>query len=53
MNAGVQRSEGSRLKQPLMMQKLIHKLTTELEAESRHEQVRMADALIHQWIWQS
>ena len=40
MHAGPQRSEGSRLKHPLMMQTLIRKLTTELEAETRHDQVR-------------
>ena len=40
MNAGPQRSEGSRLKHPLMMQTLIRKLTTELELETRHDQAR-------------
>ena len=52
MTAGPQRSEGSRLKHPLMMQTLIRKLTTELEAETRHDQVRapasgMGFALCH------
>ena len=41
MSAGPQRSEGSRLKHPLMMQTLIRKLTTELESETRHDQVRV------------
>ena len=40
MGTGPQRSEGSRLKHPLMMQTLIRKLTTELESETRHDQVR-------------
>ena len=36
--AGYQKSEGMRNKQP-KMHELIRKLTTELEAESRHDQV--------------
>lgn len=41
--AGYQKSEGMRNKQP-KMHELIRKLTTELEAESRHDQVLYAPA---------